>query len=230
MPDIIAADAMVVGGVGAAFYKDLGTTVVTPDIARLKRTKGFLLARKERLSVDPRWYVLMAMVGVAMHQDENEYMTLVIEGLERNPKNIQLAMMGAVYFLPKWHGSAEKLEQHARTVADRVAQAGGHGVYFNIYRQAFRLQYEYDLFKRSNLDWARMRQDIRDTLGVYPGIANINVSTMFACMAGDRKETRRLLKEHRLAYHKYEWLGDGFYDVCLAWALESAGGRDTIEH
>ncbi len=193
------------------------------------------VARAERRLVDakpndasyPFWHVYLAKLRTILGHPKQEFLSQVLEGLDIEP-DFALAEMAANYFLPKWHGDATQLEAYAAVVTERLKAQHGSGVYVRIYWQAFKAQYEYDLFKRSNVDWQRMKPAINDLLTKFPSPENTNIGALFACLAGDRAETARLIFHPDFAFIANIWRSDGPHAVCESWArMPELPGRRT---
>ncbi len=171
---------------------------VTPDKWALfneytERARSHLETSKKIAAKDPNWYALMITVGYRQSWPETRIASLFQEGLERNPYYQQIYFASLDYFAPKWGGSAEKIEEFARSAVNRTQAQEGLGMYARLYWYASQTQYGDKLFTNSKVDWPMMKRGMDDVLGKYPDQWNINNFAKLACVKEDPIKTANLL-------------------------------------
>jgi hypothetical protein len=120
--------------------------------------------------------------------------------------------------LPKWGGTADKVDRVAREAVERTRATDGTGLYARIYWFAYNGQYSDDLFEDSAVDWTEMSQGMDDILARYPSQYNINHFAHFACLAGDYSKARELMARIKYQPMIELWGGLFSYYSCKLWA------------
>jgi hypothetical protein len=169
-------------------------------MAALNNARNFLDAEKAVASADPHYYVLRTDVGTAVGEAPDQIMGIVAEGRTKFPGYFALDFSGLDYFAAgdgtKAPGPAEAARVAAfveTAMADAGSDAGER--YARLYWHAYSSFYGNDLFKRSLVDWQRLRNGMQAIAAHYPDAWNANMFAYFACLAGDRPTTRKLMDQ-----------------------------------
>lgn len=178
------------------------------------RARAYLEHNKAIASVDPRWYDYMEDIAMYQQWPKDEFAALVDEGLSRHPTYYPLYFTGVGYHLPKWGGSAEEVEAFARAAVARSRKTDGEGMYARIYWVVAGSQYGDDLVLDSRVDWAMMKRGMHDVLARYPDAWNLNNFAQFACAAGDREETAKLIRRLGDEPDPQVWRTPGQFERC----------------
>jgi hypothetical protein len=176
-----------------------------PFRTTVERARQYLLKFKSMAAMDPNWYTTMAEVGTMQGWSDTEYDALLREAFDREPTYTDTYFEAANRALPKWGGSAQKVEKLAREAEQRTRATDGSGLYTRIYWATY---YE-DLFTNSAVDWAEMKQGMDDILARYPTQWNISHFAFFACLGGDY--TKALEMVDRIEYQPMTEIWGGLF-------------------
>jgi hypothetical protein len=170
-------------------------------------------------AVDPEWYEEMLTIARAQQWELNDFKGIFNEALAREPLYYQTYFMALEYFLPKWHGCAEEIEDFAQDAVGRTKELEGQGMYARLYWYASQTQFENDIFRNSLADWPQMKAGFEDIIRRYPDAWNINNYARFACLAQDKPKTVELLKRiDKSSVVAEAWVPSLLKDECAAWA------------
>ena len=95
------------------------------ELSDLAGIRQALFAAKPLAHSDPYYYYLEAKLCIALSCRRDEMFALLNEGLDEHPKYSELAVFGTNYYLSKWSGDAEGLENWATQMSGRFATNGG---------------------------------------------------------------------------------------------------------
>jgi hypothetical protein len=181
-----------------------------------------LAANVDVASEDTGWNVLLLSIGRWLAWPRDVMFRVFDDGLVKNPADFRLYYGMENYFLPKWEGSPEALDEYINAIARRDPQGQGMELYARLYSGAADGQFGHALYSRSRVDWARMQQGLQDWTTRYPTPWNRNIYAYHACIAGDKPTTARLLKElgSQVDFALWEPNGRATYESCRKW-LES---------
>jgi hypothetical protein len=193
-----------------------------PFHKQLNNAKTFLEKHKEIASTDPHWYDIMADIANGLSVNKSEFQKLINEGLKKEPLYYQLYFTAINYFVPKWHGNAEDIEEFANSAVARTKEQEGLGMYARVYWAASQYQYGKKLFTDSNVVWKKMKRGIDDVLKRYPDQWNINNFALFAWLAKDREKARELFNLINEPPIVQVWKSQSDYLRYKSWAQ---GGR-----
>ena len=110
---------------------------VTPEavkqfLDRIGQARAILEAAEKIRNGDPEWYRAMQLVELAQAWPRDQADALVEAALSNEPGYYYSAQQQAIYLLPKWDGKPGETEEFAEKVADRIGNAEGDAVYFQI--------------------------------------------------------------------------------------------------
>lgn len=193
-------------------------------LAALANARDLLDHDKAIASADPHYYVLRADIAIALGEAPDVVMAAVAEGRAKFPAYYALDFSGLDYFAAGdgaraiGPDEARRIEAFASTAA---AQAGADGDerYARLYWHAYAVFYGDDLFKRSEVNWPRMRTGMTSLVARYPDARNINAFARLACTAGDRETTRTLMAQLPERPVMTEvWQAKAAFAACRKWA------------
>lgn len=178
---------------GDSLAKDVPEAAWEPFFKTVKQAGEYLMKVKDFADKDPRWYENMVAVAALLNIMDASFDSLVKEGLDKHPTYYPLYFDIAYYLLPKWHGDSHKIENLANEAVERTQSTDGMGMYARIYWQVASTYYGGTLFTDSDISWPKMKRGIEDVLEKYPDQWNINNFAYFACLAKDRRFTKKLM-------------------------------------
>ncbi len=177
---------------------------------------------KNIAATDPHFYVVRADLASALAEAPGPFMDLVSEGLDKAPSYYPLYFSGLDFFAednaPQRPDIARRIEAFANTAARRLHGADGAAIYARLYWHAYSAIYGNDLFRKSQVDWQRMRGGFEAIVSRYPDAWNRNNFAYLACLYGDRDTTRRLLSDASEPLMLTVWKARKFHDGCQRWA------------
>ena len=179
-------------------------------------------------SSDPTWYDEMATIATTQSWDRPHFDALIDEGLSKEPSFYAIYFAAFTYFLPKWNGDVDQLDDFVSRAVDLTANREGKGMYARIYWYASQAEFGDDLFEKSRARWPLMKAGFEDVIASYPDEWNVNNYAKFACMAGDKETTARLLKQISSHVVPSAWSDHVSYSNCLDWTKNvRATGRTS---
>lgn len=203
---------------GKGYARTVADESWAPFHAKVERARLELTQFKSLAAGDPHWYATMAEIATLQGWDDSEFDALLREAMDRELTYTDTYFEAGNRALPKWHGSAEKLEKLARDVLERTRAIEGSALYTRIYWSAANSGYKDSLFEKSAVDWAEMSKGMDDVLARYPSQWNINHFAHFACLAGDYEKAREMIERIEHQPMMELWGGAWSYYGCKWWA------------
>jgi hypothetical protein len=197
---------------------------------------------KSYASIDPEWHVRMFELAKLDQVDTHTLQKMFIEGVNQEPYYSPLYEVALWSLQPKWSGSYEAIEKMANYAAEVTKDKDGYSMYARIYINGMQSNEINHPFRDAKASWPVMKQGFEDLIARYPDYWNMNMYAKFACIAGDKATTRRLIDNINSqiviplgpeAKYNFEnnpiivtvrtaWNTDdtfrGQYDNCYAWA------------
>ena len=189
----------------------------------VERAGQHLMEYKAIADGDPHWYDAMLEVATLQSWDDAAFDALLHEGLDKEPLYYDLYFHATNRNLPKWGGSAEKVEVLARDALTRTRATEGSALYARIYWSADGGHYRGRLFKDSAVDWEEMRAGVDDVLARYPDQWNINNFARFACLAQDADKTYELIARIAGEPDPAVWGYGSLFERCKSWSTPTGG-------
>lgn len=181
---------------GGDWAHDVPREAWIPFYANIRRANQVLLDGKDIAAIDPEWYTLRAEILNADNSDPLEFDTNLQEGAAAFPTYSNLWFKTMIYYLPRWHGDAGKIEALADYATSLSEDQEGQSMYARIYWYASEVQYhQASMFHKSEIDWDRMKIGINDILAEYPNQWNIQNFARFACLKEDLEFASELLEQ-----------------------------------
>lgn len=190
----------------------------------LERAVEYLNAHADVAMSDSSAHLLLLTIGNALGWDDAKMHTLLRDGLQRNPQDVELYFDMATHMLPKWGGSPVKLDNYIRQVAQDTKAIYGTGMYARLYSVAAEQEFGEALFEDSAVDWATMRQGYEDMLTRFPDSpTRLNYYAHMACLAQDKPTLVRLLDQLGPALNASYWGSNGerSLETCQRWARQT---------
>jgi hypothetical protein len=203
---------------GRGFANTVPEEAWKPFREHLNNAKVFLEKHKAKASTDPHWYEVMADIANGLGMNSTEFQKIIEEGLKKEPLYYQLYFVAAHYFAPKWHGSAEDIENFANSSVAITKDQIGLEMYTRIYWFMYQAQYGERLFLDSNVVWEKMKKGIDDILKRYPDQWNINNFALFACLAKDKQKAKELFNMIKEPAMLQVWESESKYLRYKSWA------------
>lgn len=181
--------------------------------------EDILLMEKTVASSDPEWYATMLDVARSRKWNRKKFRKLADEGIRKFPGYYEIPFSAVIYYLPKWYGSPVEVEDFVNHVVNLTNKVEGMGMYARVYWVVEGEQFGPNLFRKSRIDWKKMKAGIDDVLKRYPAQWNIKAFARFACMAGDREKTRELMLRLKLDHLSNAWSRPPSFKKCRRWSM-----------
>ena len=181
---------------GTQFYNEL-TEQQRRDLSQGSASAMRLLAEAQDLADkagDPEWQ--RAMLNVFPYSNgftEARYQARIAAAMARHPDYHDAFFTAARYSLAQWRGAPDAVDLIARAL-DKAGGADQGAMYARIYWYMDQFSYKGKLFDTTPVDWPAMRASFDVLVAQYPDPWNLNAYAYFACLAGDRASTARLLE------------------------------------
>ncbi|MGZ4982314.1 MAG: hypothetical protein ACXWAB_12810 [Methylobacter sp.] len=130
------------------------------------------------------WFEIMQTIALGESWPIEEYSKLFNESVSREPTYYFHYFHAATYFLPRWHGSADKLTQFIDNAVNNTQAKEGQTLYTRIYWSLLWALKD-KTFSPGYANWPRMKEGFVDILKSYPDNWNLNAFSYYACMAKD---------------------------------------------
>jgi hypothetical protein len=182
----------------AWFYRSSGSASIVPDKAwplffrYVEEARQTLTAQDSTSALDPVWFSLMFTISAAQSWSPDRVDGLTQNLLKHGRSYSQAYQDAAMFLLPKWGGSYERIDELARQAMARADQDEGAELYARIYWQG---QFDARIFQDTRADWPTMKRGFDQMLKKYPDPRNLNGRAMFACAAGDADTFRETMVE-----------------------------------
>ncbi len=143
----------------------------------------------------PYWFLKMEVIAKAQNWSENDFNQLYDLATDLYPTYYFIHFRAADYFLPRWHGSDQKLKEFVNNAVSKSRHKEGLTLYTRIYwSQLWALKD--NTFANGYAEWSLMKQGFEDIMQDYPtSIWNLNAYAYYACMAKDWETTNKLIEE-----------------------------------
>lgn len=210
---------------GSEFASEVRKQDWKPYFEQIAKAKKYLLDHKTDASQDPRWYELALVVARAEGWGMEEFNEMVDEATTRHPYSYQTYFVAIDYLMPNWHGSVQDIENFAQKAAKITSSGEKTGMYARIYWYASQAEYGPRLFTKTKVVWDKMSVAINDVLEKYPDQWNINNFAYFSCMAGDAKQTKRLISMVEGKPNMKVWGTMSAFNGCKGWSEASPPGK-----
>jgi hypothetical protein len=185
--------------------------------AALHKAHQVLVQNKVEASIDPEWYVKMAVLARGEETAPTDIAALYKEAMQKAGDYDYVYQEIALNLTPEWHGSWTALDKFADDATDRTRDKQGNALYARIYRSL--MECGCATMDATAASWPRLKAGFEDLVKQYPDPWNVNSFAFFACQAKDKAT----LKAQILATRQLEmpaWNGDvGYYSRCKAWAM-----------
>lgn len=202
---------------GTGWARDVRKEDWAPFYRNLAEAREHLERHKPTTAIDPRWYELMLTIARDEGWERDRFDALVHEAIGRHPRFYQIYFAALDYLVPRWHGNRQEIEKFAGMATEHTQQVEGTGMYARIYWYASQTEYGNELFRKSSVEWDRMKRGIDDVLARYPDQWNIQNFARFACLAGDKEKTKELMARVQGEPIRRAWHGDlNLFSACKA--------------
>lgn len=167
-----------------------------PFHKKLMASREYLIKHREIASQDPEWYRLRISTATELGEPEELVLDTLSQAVEAEPYYYDTYFSAARHFLPKWGGDSKYISALANMAVKNTKEKDGMSLYARIYwtvvggSQAGPLT-----FYNPDVSWAKMVAGMDDILRNYPDNWNINNFLYFSCMAGDRKQAKKILDQ-----------------------------------
>ena len=200
---------------GAGFANTVPDKSWQPFGEVVGKAETYLLKHKDIAAVDPNWYVMMFEIAAAQDWKRERFHKLLDEAYGTWPTFYQMHFAAADYLMPKWHGNAKEIEAFAKRSVEVTRAAEGESMYARIYWYAAQSQYvDFNLIRRSRVNWRRMRAGFEDVMKRYPDAWNLNNYARFSCEAGDWEKTKELMAKIGDKPVMKAWQYRPIFDAC----------------
>lgn len=184
----------------------------------MNRATEALASRAETGKTDPNWWYEMLDQAREQSWPQQRYSELAYAALQAFPQNHDIYRAIALNLVPQWGGSWQALAAFADEAVVRTREKQGQIMYARIYWNVARY-FEPRLLTRPEGNWPKFRAGLEELVARYPDSWNLNRFAAFACDAGDKGTTRRLLARINDAVVAAAWANRATYNRCRSWAM-----------
>ncbi|MBD8696658.1 DUF4034 domain-containing protein [Stenotrophomonas sp. CFBP 13718] len=206
---------------GGGFARTVKEENWAPFRENVDLARAHLMKHKTQAARDPHWYHRMLEVARLQDWSYGQFDALFDEGTARHPRYYGLYFSATEALLPKWGGSAGRIEDFAQQTVRRTRATEGTSLYARIYWVAINTQFDMDFPGNSRVDWPTMSRSMDDVLQQYPAEWNIQNFAYFSCLAGDREKTAALVRRMREPADMDAWPSQEAYQECRDWAVRT---------
>lgn len=190
-----------------------------PDfIDQLNAAKQYMNEIKDKSDNNPGWYLVMSEIIQGLDAEEDEYMTMINEGLDKHPEFYPIYFLAIDYYGKMGDEGIKKIEVFVNSSVKRTKDIEGKALYARLYWYAYQSIYGSNLFNLSDAIWPNMKEGISDVLKKYPDQWNINNFAYYACLVKDQKMTEELMGKIDKPLLDDVWKTQEFYNNCQDWA------------
>lgn len=183
----------------------------------MNRATEALASRAEAGKTDPNWWYEMLDQAREQSWPQQRYWKLAYAALQAFPQNHDIYRAIALKLVPQWGGSWQALAAFADEAVARTRQTQGQTMYARVYWNVA-LYFEPGLLTRPEGNWPKFRAGFEELVARYPDRWNLSKFAAFACDAGDKDTTRRLLTRINDAVVPAAWENRATYNRCRSWA------------
>ncbi len=167
-----------------------------PFHEKLIAARDYLIKHREIAGQDPEWYRLRINTATELGEPTELVMDTLTQAIAAEPYHYQTYFAAARHFLPKWGGESEYITALANMAIESTAEKDGMSLYARIYWYVWGQSKDGPLiFHDPDVSWAKMTAGMDDILTNYPDNWNINNFLYFSCVAGDRKQAKKMLDQ-----------------------------------
>ncbi len=195
--------------------------------SHVEAARAYLLHHPAALEHSSQPYHPLLTIGMASSWSSKLMMTLVREGLKRNPRDYELFFKALPALTPRWGGDARSVDELVSLAVQHTEAEFGLEYYARLYSAAAQNHYKQTLFEASRAKWPRMKQGYQQMIARHVGDRPLNRYAMYACLAKDRaafEEALALLaqRQQELRADIWEQLGgQRMIDGCQRWGSGS---------
>jgi hypothetical protein len=149
--------------------------------------EAVLTAHRDVAAQDPQYYSVMEDIYQAEGRDRTEFESLLNEAATSEPYYYPIYYGAYYYNQPQWFGSATDVDAAARFAVERTRAKDGWGAYARYYWHAS--LNNCGCWKEA-IDWATMKQAMRDVAVRYPEPWNLANFARIACTMNDAETAK----------------------------------------
>lgn len=206
---------------GFGYAKEVKPENWKPFKEYLEKERQYLLKYKQIASIDPVWY--REMISLATYQGWNisDYLSFLDEASSRFPYFQGIYLEGMTFFLPKWFGDEEAMDNFANWVIQKTEKKEGKSFYARIYVYLADFEYGNRLYDETKVDWEKMKQGMDDWLLRYPDSSedNLNRFLYHSCLKKDKEKAKEYLNKMTKSPLVETWKTWEAFDQCQVFAL-----------
>jgi hypothetical protein len=212
---------------GSGYAKSVGEEGFKAFRAHIEAARAHLLAHPAMLEQSSQIYHPLLTIGMASGWTPKLMLSLVREGLKRNPRDFSLFFKAQLALTPKWSGDARAIEDLIQLAVQHTEAEFGLEYYARLYAGAADDYFEQELFTGSYAKWPRMKQGFQQMVARQSGDRALNRYAMYACLAKDRAaytEAIGLLTQRQQELRAIHWSalgGQRMLDGCRRWGDSS---------
>jgi len=181
---------------------------------RIAEARKVLEQSYEIAKENPYWFLKMEVIAIAQGWSEEEFDALYQRATKAAPTYYFIHFAAADYYLPRWHGSKEKLRRFVDHAVAKSKSQEGMTLYTRIYWSTL-WALKKNTFSEGYAEWGDMRLGFKDIMQQYPDSSwNLNAYAYYACMAEDWTTMRRLSAQISDQPHLSIWRSTLAYQTC----------------
>lgn len=208
----------------AGYEKAVTPKDMEKSIKLMQQAYTVLIKNKTIAAKDPHWYNEMLRIATGQRWEEQRYMKLVDEAVNKFPMYLQLYFTAVDYYSPKFGGDIASMEKFARYAVKHTKDKLGMSLYARIYWAAFQSWPKKTVIAQIN--WDNFKSGLDTVLNSYPDDWNSNNFALFACLFGDRNKAKELIEKINIPNIRNVWgTVDNFNSCKSAAGVNEARGK-----
>ena len=186
--------------------------------AHMEHANQALLGRADAGKADPNWWCEMLARAREHSWPPQRYSALASAAVQAFPQNQDIYRAIGLKLVPQWGGSWQALAAFADEAVARTQETEGQILYARIYSNVSGY-FDPGFLTRPEGNWPKVRAGFEELVARYPESWNLNTFARFACNAGDKTTTQRILARIDDAVVPSAWTNRAMYSRCRNWAM-----------
>jgi hypothetical protein len=186
--------------------------------AHMDQADQVLLESADAGQADPNWWCEMLDRAREHSWPAQRYWGLASAALQAFPQNQDIYRAIGLKLVPQWGGSWRALAAFADEAVARTQETEGQTLYARIYSNVSGY-FGPGFLTRPEGNWPKLRASFEALVARYPESWNLNTFARFACDAGDKATTQRILARIDDAVVPSAWANRAMYNRCRNWAM-----------
>lgn len=202
---------------GGGYWTDLTDEQRDGYLKYHKKFRDYLVQIKDKASIDPHWYALMALAATEEAWSDDAFDSLLSEAMGREPYYYQTYFNVFTHYQPQWGGDPSKLKDQILKISEHTKPQDGNSFIARAYWVVS--GFGEDVMGRTGLGWPDVIPGFQDLVSRYPDQWNLNAYAKFACLAEDRSNFAIAYSQIKIRPIEEAWNYPNQSLVCAVWAF-----------